>query len=792
MNRHTAELLEKHFDTAFAAPGGIKKLRELILTLAMQGRLVPQDPDDPPASELLKEIEAEKQRLVKEDKIKKPNLLPPVTEQEKPYTLPQEWEWVRFGEIAQHNSGKTLDCGRNTGLPRRYITTSNVYWGKFQLNNVREMLIREDELDKCSARKGDLLICEGGEAGRAAVWELDEEICFQNHLHRARFYEDVNPYFAYRFFEKINASGEINNYRKGVGISNMSSKVLASIVFPLPPKSEHHRIVAKIDELMARCDELEKLRTAQQDKRLTIHAAAIKQLLNIAEPDRHQHAQAFLAEHFDELYTIKENVAELRKTILQLAVMGKLVPQNPNDQPASELLKEIEAEKQRLVQEGKIKKLKSLPPIAEQEKPYALPRGWEWVRFDGLINQEFPIGYGVLVPGPDVEDGMPFVRIEDLDIKAPKAQPGKQISESIAQKFERTRLIGGEILMGVVGSIGKLGIAPKEWAGAYIARAVCRIVPTYMVSKKYILWILQSGFMQRNFHGNTRILAQPTLNIGLIRNSLTPLPPLAEQECIVSKINQLILQCDSLEHQIDAATKKRAELLNALLQPQSQATSKEQPVNDMPCVTAEIVNLAAYRAAIGCYVVEKLANAPYFGRTAATKVMYLAQAHVGLELNLRPEREAAGPLDTWIYDFERQGQSQGWFEVDEKTLTTGRKKTEYRCLSALSEPVAKAEALMSSGQKAEFDRLIYTLADKKTEEVEIIATLFAVWNDFLIDGIQPTDEQIISDMRKNWHNRKARFSPAGLGRWLDWLRGEKIIPRGLPPRTVQQPKLKLD
>lgn len=384
MNKHTAELLEKHFDTALAAPDGIKKLRELILTLAMQGKLVPRDPSEQPAGELLKEIEAEKQRLVKEGKIKKSKPLSPVTEQEKPYALPKAWKWVRFGEIAQHNSGKTLDGGRNTGLPRRYITTSNVYWGKFQLNNVREMLIREDELDKCSARKGDLLICEGGEAGRAAVWELPEEICFQNHVHRARLYKDVNPYFAYRFFEKINASGEINNYRKGVGISNMSSKALASIAFPLPPNSEQHRIVAKIDELMARCDELEKLRTAEQRARLTVHAAAIKQLLNIAEPGQHQRAQTFLAKHFGELYTVKENVAELRKAILQLAVMGKLVPQNPDDQPASELLQEIEAEKQRLVQEGKIKKPKPLPPVAEEEKPYALPQGWEWARLGNL------------------------------------------------------------------------------------------------------------------------------------------------------------------------------------------------------------------------------------------------------------------------------------------------------------------------------------------------------------------------------------------------------------------------
>ncbi|WP_204310897.1 restriction endonuclease subunit S, partial [Stenotrophomonas maltophilia] len=285
--------------------------------------------------------------------------------------------------------------------------------------------------------------------------------------------------------------------------------------------------------------------------------------------------------------------------------------------------------------------------------------------------------------------------------------------------------------------------------------------------------------------------AQPNLNVRKVKETLVPLPPLSEQHRIVEKIDAIMALCDSLEQQIDANTSKQTELLSALVRAQSQGGAVEDTQRSSRS-TAQVIDLATYRACIGCYTINKLATAQYFGRTAAAKVMYLAQAHVGLELNLKPEREAAGPLDTWIYDFERQGQDKRWFEVNEKTLANGGKKTEYRCLSALSEPAAKAEALMSPGQKTEFDRLIYALADKKTEEVEIIATLFAVWNDFLIDGVQPTDAQIISDVRENWHERKARFTPAELGRWLDWLRRENIIPLGLPPRTVQQSRLGFD
>ncbi|GAB7563285.1 hypothetical protein LG202_13240 [Methylobacillus methanolivorans] len=779
MNKHTAELLEKHFDTAFAAPDGIKKLRELILTLAMQGKLVPQDSNEQPAGELLKEIEAEKQRLVKAGTIKKPKPSPPVTEQEKPYALPMAWKWVRFGEIAQHNSGKTLDGGRNTGLPRRYITTSNVYWGKFQLNNVREMLIREDELDKCSARKGDLLICEGGEAGRAAVWELPEEICFQNHVHRARLYKDVNPYFAYRFFEKINASGEINKYRKGVGISNMSSKALASIAFPLPPTSEQHRIIAKIDELMARCDELEKLRTAQQGARLTVHAAAIKQLLNIAEPDQHQRAQAFLAEHFDELYAVKENVAELRKAILQLAVMGKLVPQNPDDQPASALLKEIEAEKQRLVKEGKIRKLKPLPPIKPEEVPYALPQGWEWVRLGDIGYTNIGLTYS---PADVSETGIPVLRSNNIKNGKLDLSDLKRVQMQVK---ESTLVHDGDLLIcarngskALVGKTALIADLTEPMAfGAFMAIFRSRFNP-------YLLHFINSPLFRKMIDEvNTMTINQITQDN--LRSTISPLPPLAAQRQIVAKIEQLMKLCDSLNRKIDATTTKQTEFLNFLVHAQLQKYRTEQ-TQQASHSKAEVIDLATYRASIGCYAFSKLANAQYFGRTAAAKVIYLAQAYVGLELDLKPEREAAGPLDAWIYDFERQGQERSWFEVNEKTLANGRKKTEYRCLSALSEPAAKAEVLMTPGQRTEFDRLIYALAGKKTEEVEIIATLFAVWNDFLIDGVQPTDAQIISDVRENWHERKARFTSDALSQWLEWLRMHQFVPQGRLPRTIQQ------
>jgi type I restriction enzyme S subunit len=412
-HEHPTVNLPDHLDLIAAAPAGIQKLRGLILELAVRGKLVPQDPNDEPASELLKRIAKERGRLETAGS-SKPSKATTLSEDTERYLkVPETWQWVRFEEIAQHNSGKTLDKGRNSGEPRPYLTTSNLYWGRFELDSVRQMLIKDDELQRCTARKNDLLICEGGEAGRAAVWPHDYEICFQNHVHRARLFGGINPYFAYRFFEKLNASGEIDLYRKGVGISNMSGKALASIPFPVPPLAEQHRIVAKVDELMALCDRLE----AEQADAGAAHARLVATLLGTLtqSTDAAELAANWqrLAEHFDTLFTTEASLDALKQTILQLAVMGKLVPQDPNDEPASELLNQIDVARRKLYSEKKIPKPKDLPSLRDLELPFILPDNWAWSVLGQLCFQvsDGPHFSPSYVPR---EHGVPFLSTRNI------------------------------------------------------------------------------------------------------------------------------------------------------------------------------------------------------------------------------------------------------------------------------------------------------------------------------------------------------------------------------------------
>ena len=264
MNKHTAALLEQHFDTAFAAPGGIKKLRELILTLAMQGKLVPQDPNDSPASELLRSIEAEKKRLVKEGKIKAPKPLPPVSEGEKPYELPRGWEWVRLGQITEYiQRGKGPVYSEVNEIP--VISQKCIQWSGFDKSVVRfiEPTTLESYQDERFVQAGDLLWNSTGTGTIGRINIYNDELCefekvvADSHVTVVRliglcneFVLDylMSPAIQNRIEE--NASGTTNQIE-------LNTTTVINQVVPLPPLPEQHRIVEKIDQLMALCDTLE-------------------------------------------------------------------------------------------------------------------------------------------------------------------------------------------------------------------------------------------------------------------------------------------------------------------------------------------------------------------------------------------------------------------------------------------------------------------------------------------------------------------------------------------------------
>ncbi len=239
------ETLSKHFP---------KNLKKSLLQLAIQGKLVPQHPDEGTGEELYRKIQSEKQALIKAGKIKKEKPLPEISDNEKPFDIPESWAWVHIGELFQHNTGKALNSSDKAGLPYEYITTSNVYWNSFELDKLKTMLFTDDEVEKCTVQKGDLLVLEGGDIGRAAIWNYDFPMRIQNHIHRLRPYGNICIEYFYHIFYLYKGSGLING--KGIGIQGLSSNVLHKLIVPLPPLAEQKRIVAKLEEILPLCERL--------------------------------------------------------------------------------------------------------------------------------------------------------------------------------------------------------------------------------------------------------------------------------------------------------------------------------------------------------------------------------------------------------------------------------------------------------------------------------------------------------------------------------------------------------
>jgi type I restriction enzyme, S subunit len=568
MNKQTVRLLEQHFDTAFAVPDGIARLRELILTLAMQGRLVEQDPNDPPASELLKEIQAEKQQLVKAGKIRKTKTLPPIKPEEVPYELPKGWEWVRLGEIGIINPRNNAEDSAKAG----FVPMPMIPEGFSEKHQYEERPWSEIKKGYTHFSDGDV-----GMAKITPCFENAKSCIFSGlpngigagttelHIFRNTFKSVVPRFLLYFLKNPRRIYRAVSKMTGSAGQKRVPTPYFTEEAFPLTPIKEQQRIVDRIDQLMARCDELEKLRKEREEKRLAIHAAAINQLLEAPDGS----AWNFIQQHFGELYTVNANVAELRKAILQLAVMGRLVPQNPDDPPASELLKEIKAEKQRLVKAGKIKKPKPLPPIKPEEVPFELPQGWEWVRLGDVslsndsgwspqcLREKRSNGqWGVLKVSavtwgkfnPDENKALP-------SDKEPRPECEVKAGDFLLSRANTDELVARSVI--VEETPEKLMMSDK----------IVRFRLPKSMNSHFINIVNGTEFSRSYYITNASGTSSSMKNVSrqVMAELPVPLPSLPEQHRIVARVDQLMALCNTLEQQIDVSTVKQSEMLNAVM-----------------------------------------------------------------------------------------------------------------------------------------------------------------------------------------------------------------------------------
>lgn len=569
------KLLERHFEMALAAPDGIKKLRELILTLAMQGKLVPQDPDDQPASELLKRIEVEKKRLIKEGKIKKQEPLPPIKPEEVPYALPAGWQWVRLEtlcNIITQGPNPKYNCEYDV----RYgaLKTKDFYDDKILYNNITKISRKLFEDHKrFKLQNYDIifgLVGKGSTAKCNIFLEQNEFECIFTRATGLIRLVDCNlvlPRIIHSFFLSSIGKAKAAEITDGsTGQLVIRTSELKKVFIPLPPLAEQKRIVAKVDELMAMCDKLEAERDARNKKRLALQKAAVEQLLTAVDKVDFDLAWEFVSRNFADLYSVSENVADLKKAILQLAVMGKLVPQDPSDQSASELLKQIEAEKKKLIKEGKIKKQEPLPPIKPEEVPYTLPAGWEWVRLGEILTKygagSTPLG------GQKVyqESGIMFLRSQNVWNDGLKIDDVARIDQSIHEKMSGTKVEANDILLNITGaSIGRSAIFPFGLDEANVSQHVAILRTVTVAIVEYLhLYIIAPVFQDEIMDKQVGV-SREGLSMSKLKDFPIPLPPLSEQQRIVAKVDELMALCDRLEQHLKDATDKQTAILNAVV-----------------------------------------------------------------------------------------------------------------------------------------------------------------------------------------------------------------------------------
>lgn len=544
---------------------GIKKLRELILELAVRGLLVPQNSSDEPACQLLNKIDAEKERLVKEGKLKRQKRLPAVSDDEKPFEIPRGWEFERVGNlVSKLGSGSTPRGGKNAyveeGIP--FLRSQNVWNDGLKLDDIA--YIPSDTHEKMENTKvlpGDVLLnITGASLGRSTIFP--DELIEANVSQHVTIIRLLVPEMA-RFIHLGILSPMVQKLvwgrQVGMAIEGLSKKVLEMFEFPIPPIEEQHRIVAKVDELMVLCDQLEQ----QTEASLTAHETLVETLLGaLINAENHtsfQQAWQRIAQHFDTLFTTEHSIDQLKQTILQLAVQGKLVPQDSGDEPACVLLEKIAAEKDRLIKEAGLKT--SAKEIVENNAKFiTVPPGWEWVRLGNLAKF---IDYRGKTPNK-VDAGVRLITAKNVRFGYIDLEPEEFISEEEYKKWMTRGLPRvGDLLFTPEAPLGNVAKVELDEKFALAQRAICFQLHRPELAS-YLRLFIMSSYFQFQLLENATGMTATGIKASRLKEIPIAIPPLREQYRMVGKVDELIAHCDQLKIGLNAAKSNQIKLAEVL------------------------------------------------------------------------------------------------------------------------------------------------------------------------------------------------------------------------------------
>ena len=491
-----------------------QELKSSILQLAIQGKLVEQRPEEGTGEELYRQIQAEKQALIKAGKIKKEKPLPEIAADEVPFEIPESWKWVRWGEIVNIVSARRVHQSdwKMEGIP--FYRAREIAKLATDGHVENELFISKELYEEFSKsgvpKQGDLMVTAVGTLGKTYIVKEKDHfyykdasvICFENYAH-------VCPEYLKYLMESELMKSQILSNSSGTTVATLTMVRMVEYLMPLPPLAEQKHIVAKIEELLPYLDRYEKAWNRLED--------------------------------FGRRFP-----ADMQKSILQLAIQGKLVEQRPEEGTGEELYRQIQAEKQALIKAGKIKKEKPLPVIAEDEVPFDVPETWIWVRLGALTemitsgSRDWAQFYAT--------SGDRFIRMGNLSRDSFRMRLDRMQYVSLPEKAEgqRTALQENDLLFSITAEIGMLGLIPANFGKAYINQHTAMIRFIEMIRGQYLPYVLRSVYAQKFYNGNQHGIKH-SFRLDTIALLPVPLPPLAEQKRIVARLEEILPLCERLK-----------------------------------------------------------------------------------------------------------------------------------------------------------------------------------------------------------------------------------------------------
>ncbi|AKB37028.1 Type I restriction-modification system, specificity subunit S [Methanosarcina siciliae C2J] len=526
----------KNFELLADAPNSVQKLRELILQLAVMGKLVPQDPNDEPASVLSK---------------KNAKSLKPVQENEIPFDSPRGWFFTHMDQVSNAIHYGYTASANNSLTDVRLLRITDIQNNKVNWETVPGCEIDAQKLNSYALNNNDLLIARtGGTIGKSYLVEnLAIKAVFASYLIRIVPNVLIFPKYLKLYADSPLYWNQLYSKCAGTGQPNVNATSLKSLIVPLPPLYEQKRIVSKVDELMALCDKLEARRQNKQEIQSKLNSSALDRMLSAENQEEFEQYWQRICENFDLLYDNPENVEKLKQAILQLAVQGKLVEQNPKDEPAGVLIEKIGAKKRQLAKEGKIKKVSPPKQVSENESPFDLPKNWIWMCLgDVLLKLTDGTHHS---PTNESSGDFKYITAKNIKNEGIDLTNITYVTSNIHKEiYSRCDPGYGDILYIKDGATtGITVINDLEEPFSMLSSVALMKLPSE-IENKYLLYMLRSPYFYSLMREGMSGVAITRVTLTKLNNALVPLPPLNEQKRIVEKVEQFMGLCDELESKL--------------------------------------------------------------------------------------------------------------------------------------------------------------------------------------------------------------------------------------------------